>query len=385
MSQSIMNRTRLAILLLCVLASALLVFCGGSPATPLAHGYTLRGEHIYFEGGGSTGYFGGKRIDGPSNFNIDGFEDALGRKLTVCRDPDAATFEPLSEEYSRDKNAVYYKWISLDRFLVVELSNADVATFRAMSYMFAADANTIWYMDQPIIGSEPASFVILEGQTAKDRHRVYVGRNPIAQLDASTFRHLGSAYFVDKNGVYWGTEPVIGADPATFEVLDGSFVAKDANSVYRSGQVMIGADVATINLLLDDPYGYQITSDRNGVYASGLKFLHADPSDFTVRDNRAAVGGRYLFVIDTYYSTPITAFRENGALIAETILYDRTTKQPLATARAEVTERGLTNTRLSPPPGASATGSVPAGQLQIFERPGLAATLLEKAEAHLPE
>ena len=363
----------------------LLVSCGEplGPSVPLRHGYTRRGEYIHFEGGSSTGEAGGTRINKPSKANIKGFQDALGRPLTLCTSPDAASFEALCEEYCRDRNKVYYKWISPGRFLMIELPGADAASFRALSFVYAVDASSVWYMDQAIAGSDPASFVVLENRTGKDRDRVYVSGERVPNLDAASFRHLASGYFADKNGVYWGTDPMAGADLETFEVFGDSFVAKDKDRAYRSGQAIDGFDAATTKLLLHDPYGYQFTSDRNGVYVNGLKFLHADPTNFAMRDNRCGTGGRYLFFVDVWHSTPVTVYREDEGLVAETILYERETKRSLAIVRADLTERGMQNLQLSPAPGAEAAGTVPAWQIEIFQRPDLAQSLRAKARVYL--
>ncbi len=364
-------------------ALGLLLVSRGEPPVSLGHGYTLRGEHIHFEGGGSTGVAGGTRIDKPSKANVKGFRGVLDQSLTLCTNPDAASFEALSEEYSRDKNKVYYKWISPGKFLVVELLGADVASFRALSFVFAVDANSVWYMDQAIVESDPASFVILDNRTGKDRNHVYVSGQRVSHLDAPTLKHFASGYYADKNGVYWGTNPVAGADLETFEVLADSFIAKDKDYVYRSGQVIDGFDAATTKLILHDPYGYQFISDRNGVYVNGLKFLHADPADFTMRDNRCGTGGRYLFFVDVWHSTPITVYREGDGLVAETILYDRETKRGLAVVRADLTKYGMQNIQLLPPPGAKTADTVPVWQLEIFQREGLANSLREKARNYL--
>jgi len=362
----------------------LLVSCGEpAPSVSLGHGYMLRGEHIHFEDGSSTGVAGGTRIDKPSKANIKGFGGGLDQPMILCTSPDVASFEALSEEYCRDRNKVYYKWISPGKFLMIELPGADAASFGALSFVFAVDAKSVWYMDQAIAGSDPASFVILDNRTGKDRNCVYVSGKHISHLDAASFRYLESGYFADKNGVYWGTNPVVGADLETFEVLGDSFVAKDKDHAYRSGQVVDGFDAATTKLLLHDPYGYQFTSDRNGVYVSGLKFLHADPADFTMRDNRCGTGGRYLFFVDVWHSTQITIYREGDGLVAETIFYDSETGQSLAVVRADLMERGMKNVQISPPPGAEVAGVVPEWQLDIFLRPGLAKSLRKKAESYL--
>ena len=75
----------------------------------LGQGYSRQGEFILFDG---------KRIDREGAHDIDRFAKAVGRKLTLCSDVDAASFDVLSAEYTKDKNKVYYKWISPGPFWV---------------------------------------------------------------------------------------------------------------------------------------------------------------------------------------------------------------------------------------------------------------------------
>ena len=143
-------------IIVCAFTIALLSSSRDVVAEELGFGYHRRDQHIHFEGGGRTGT-DSTLIDQPSRMNVDGFSRALGRKPSVCKALDAATFEPLSEEYSRDKDMVYYKWISPGRFLVVELPQADVASFKPINFAHAVDKTTIWYLDRPIPDSDPAS------------------------------------------------------------------------------------------------------------------------------------------------------------------------------------------------------------------------------------
>ena len=341
--------------------------CDDLAAQKLGFGYVRRGDHIHFEGGGKTGTFG-TRIDQPSQYNINGFSRSLRKPLQLCMSPDAATFKALSEEYTRDKNAVYYKWISPSRFLVVALPQADVATFKAINFTHAIDKNTIWYMDRPIKGSDPATIKLIDNRIVKDSRRVYISGEAQGHLDAKTFRKAGSAYYIDANGVYWGSVPIDGADSKTFKVLGDSFVAVDRKSVYRSGQRQPHLDAATCKFIMSDPYGYQVVSDKNGVYLNNLRILHADPADFTMRDKLTATGGKYVFLIDTWHSTPVTVYKEKGRLIAETVLYQKGTSNSLAIIKAEVGAKTLNNTSLFPPPGKDAVGKVQGWQIEIFER-----------------
>lgn len=101
-------------------------------------------------------------------------------------------------------------------------------------------------------------------------------------------------------------------------------------------------------------------------------------------DNRCGTGGRYLFFVDVWHSTPITVYHEGDGLVAETILYERETRRSLAVVRADLTERGMEDIQISPPPGAEVADTVPAWQMEIFQREGLAKGLREKAQSYLP-
>ncbi len=355
------------------------VGCAPVDEQQLGHGYVRRGEHIYFEGGVQSGV-PSARIDKPSKRIVNGFKRALGKSITVCSAPDAATFKALSEEYTRDKNKVYYKWISPGVFLIVELPKADVATFKAINFTHAADKNSIWYLDEPIPNSDPATARLIDNRVIKDSKRVYISGAPQPHLDAKTFRHAGTGYFTDANGAYWGRKRIEGADSATFKVLGDSYVGVDKASVYLSGKPQPHLDRATCKLILHDPYGYQVISDKNGVYLNKLRFLHADPSDFKMVDSRTGIGGKYVFLVDTWHSTPVTIYREGGRLVAETVLYEKGTTKSLATIKAEVTGKKLQNRTLSAPPGETAAREVPKWQLEIFERKDLVKKMNEAAK-----
>jgi hypothetical protein len=352
-------------------------------AEELGFGYVRRGAKIHFEGGGRTGA-DSTRIDEPSRENIAGFGHALGRPIRVCSSLDAASFEPLSVEYSRDKNHVYYKWISPGRFLVVELPEADVASFKPLNLAHAIDKNAIWYLDEPIPDSDPVTAELIGNRMVKDSKRVYFAGEPQPQLDAETFRSVGSAYYIDANGVYWGVDRVAGADPATFRVLGESFVAVDRHSVYRSGRRQAHLDAGTCKLVLDDPHGYQVVSDNNGVYVNNLKFLHASPADFAMLDKLTGKGGKYIFLVDTWHCTPVTVYREGNRVIAETVLYEQGTTAALATIRAELSADRRMNITVAAPPGKAAAREVPGWQLDVFKRPAMIERIREAGLRLMP-
>ncbi|MDT8389287.1 MAG: DKNYY domain-containing protein [Lentisphaeria bacterium] len=329
----------------------------------LGQGYSHEGKYILFEG---------KRIDQEGKRDIDHFSKAVGRQLTLCSEVDAASFQVLSEEYTKDKDKVYYKWISPGRFWVVELPEADATSFEVLGFNLARDKKNVWWYGKVQSGVDAATVeLVRDGFVWKDVQSVWYQHNTIVGADARTFLHIGSGYYMDKTNVYWGPDPIEGADLATFKVLGDSFVAVDRNMVYRSGERLPQMDPGTCKFILHDPYGYQVISDNNGVYLNKLKFLHAVPNNFKMIDNLTGRGGKYMFLIDTYHSTPVTVYWEEGQLVTETVLYERRTAKPLAIVKAEVSGDKLENITFSPPPGQVADNEIPDWQVKVFKRADL--------------
>jgi hypothetical protein len=350
----------------------------------LGHGYVKRNGAIHFIGGGMTGVgANATRIDMPSPALLKKVVDSQFGPFKTAEGLDVASFEALSEEYTRDKNRVYFKVISPGEFIVRILPDADPATFNVLATHIARDKNHVWYYDRIQPGADPASLVLVDGgQVFKDKDSVHYGYDKIAGADPASFRHIGSAYYADKNRVYWCTDPIADADPATFEVLDDSFVATDKTSVYRSGEPLRGSDVATTKLILDDPYGYQILSDKNGLHLNGMTFPRSKPGDVEVIDNLTVKGGDLVYTVDRYQSVPVTLFKENGKLMAETLAYEPGTRKPQGTITAEVTPDGLKGIRIAPLPGGKDAPSVPEWRMDVFKRPDLIQQM-NKAGKHI--
>jgi hypothetical protein len=339
----------------------------------LGHGYVKRNGAIHFIGGGVTGTgANATRIDMPSPALLKKVVDSQFGPFKTAEGLDAASFEALSEEYTRDKDRVYFKVISPGEFIVMVLPDADPATFKVLATHVAKDRNHVWYHDRIQPGVDPASVVLVEGgQVFKDKDSVHYGYDEIAGADPASFRHLGSGYYADKTRVYWCHRPIPDADPATFEVLDDSFVAKDKAAVYRSGERLPGSDVATTQLILDDPYGYQILSDKHGIHLNGMTFPRSKPGEVQVIDNLSVRSGDLVFTVDRYQVVPVTLFKEDGKLMAETLAYDPATRGPQGTITAEVTPGGLKDIRIAPLPGGKDAPSVPEWRMEVFKRPDL--------------
>ena len=184
----------------------------------LGHGYRREGDAIFFKG---------KRIDQAGKHDLEKFAVIVGHELKLCSEVDAASFQPLASDYARDKNHVYYKWISGPRFWVVELDGADPESFEPLGLALARDKNHVWREDRILEGSDPESLqVLFAGRVYKDSKNVWFNRSPIAGADPETFERIGQSYFYrDAQRVYWMMNVVKvldGADPGSFKVINNN-------------------------------------------------------------------------------------------------------------------------------------------------------------------
>jgi hypothetical protein len=245
----------------------------------------------------------------------------------------------------------------------------------------ARDKKQVWWYGSVLPGLDAATVkLVQDGVVWKDAQSVWYQHERIVDADPNTFRHLGSAYYVDAKKAYWGRDPIDGADLATFKVPGDSFIAVDQNMVYRSGQRLPHIDPGTCKVILHDPYGYQVISDKNGVYLNRLNFLHADPDDFKMIDNLTGTGGKYAFLVDTYYCIPVTLYWEKGRLVTETVLYETVTANALAIVKADVADDELENITFSPPPGKAAASKVPKWQIDNLQRDDLIKRMKQAGE-----
>jgi serine/threonine protein kinase len=236
----------------------------------LGHGYSREGDHIYFDG---------KRIDQAGQANLEDFARTLGRPLVLAHDVDTASFASLSAEYAKDKNKVYYKWISPGQFWVVVIPDADPATFEVMDFNLAKDANRVWRTDVPIEGADAATAVVVNPHWVwKDRHNVYYQFTVLAEADPATFRHLDQAFYRDANVVYWSTTRLEGADVNTFRTFGNDVpYAADEERVWVGSNQLPQVDAASFRLLHN-----HVFADKSNVYVGGeaLPVMDADAVTF---------------------------------------------------------------------------------------------------------
>jgi hypothetical protein len=345
----------------------------------LGHGYVRRDGAIHFIGGGATGTGAdATRIDTPSPQVLKGFMDIDFGPFKTCEGLDVASFEALSEEYARDKDRVYHKVISTGVFLVIQLPEADPASFEVLASNVARDKNHVWYYERTLPGVDSATFELVDGgMVFKDKDSVHYQHERIAGADPGSFKHLGSGYYADKSRVYWCDKPIADADPVTFRVLGDSFIAKDGSRVYRSGQHMSGFDVASLELILHNEAGYQICSDKNGIHVNKLTFPRSKPGDVEVIDDLTVKADDLVLLVENSRFNPVTVFRQDGKLMAETPAYDFASGKTLGTIAAEVTDEGLKDIKIEPLPGSSKAPAVPDWQVDILKNPQLITRMIE--------
>ena len=235
---------------------------------------------------------------------------------------DLATFEYVCNNYSKDKNAVYYMsdrlTEDLANFVVVdhdfvkdaknvynggqvfsvdpayfiavggadagyykdrykcwygiyELQGADPLTLHYLGPKTAADAKHVYHEMNDIEGADQKTYQVLEHDYSKDAQSVYLQYSRIEGADPATFRVLGSNYSQDNRHCYYFMTPILNADPATFRLHD-EFYAKDVRQVYCNGIVIDGADPATFRVLngpagcsCDAQHAYSLTNRIEGV------------------------------------------------------------------------------------------------------------------------
>lgn len=340
-----------------------------STDTDLGHGYVRRDGAIHFIGGGITGTgANATRIDMPS--------PQLLRKLTrsqfgpfkTAEGLDVASFEVLSETYTRDVNRVYYKVVSNDEFIVIVLPEADPASFEMLEGNLTRDKNRVWYSYQIQQRVDAATVEPIAGSPVyKDKNSVFYQYEAIEGADPASFKHVGSGYYADSKRVYWCTDPIPDADPATFKVLGDSFVGKDRSRAYRSGEPLDGLDAASLELIVHHEAGFQIYSDKNGIQVNKMMFPRSKPGKVEVIDPYTIKAGDLIHLVENSRSTPATLFKEDGKLMVESPAYEPESREVNGLIAAEVTAEGLKNIRVGPLPGSSHVPDVPDWQMEVFK------------------
>ncbi len=320
-------------------------------AEVLGHGYSRDGDFIYFSK---------QRIDQAGKEDFDRFARSTNLKLSPCADVDAASFKALSEEYTKDKNKVYYKWISNGRFWIVELPLADAKSFEVIDSNLAKDKNQVWWYGEPLPGVDPKTVEIVNaGFVWKDAKSVWYQRTKISSADAKTFQHLDQAFYRDANRAYWSMTPLDGADLDTFRTFgDDSPYAADRKSVWKGANKLSGYHAATFQAIHQSVY-----KDKNGVYADGRFIDKADPTSFrkvadldTSHSALLADDQQYYLFLPLYGEVYVVAatsesLRVERAIWQPGVNYKANLKvDPVAIVTAELGESGWENMNIAAAP-----------------------------------
>jgi serine/threonine protein kinase len=300
----------------------------------LGHGYSRQGDFIYFKE---------QRIDQAGKEDFGRFAKSTNLKLTPCTDVDAASFKALSEEYTKDKNKVYYKWISNKRFWVVELPLAEAQSFEVISFNLAKDAKNVWWYGEPLPGIDPKTVELVNaGFVWKDAKSVWYQREKISGADAKTFRHLEQAFYRDVNRVYWSMTSLDGADLDTFRTFgNDSPYAADRRSVWHGDKKITGYDAPTFQAIHQS-----VIKDKNGVYAGEHVIENADTKSFLkVADLDTSLSAlladeHHYYVFLPYYGDVYQVTSTANSLHVKRSIWPPGIKQkdPVAIATAELTE-----------------------------------------------
>lgn len=279
-------------------------------AVQLGHGYERRGDYVFFKD---------ERIDQAGRADLDRFELYLGRRVQPANAIDVASFEVLSEQYTKDEFAVYYKWISPGWYCIVEIIGADPATFESLDLDLARDAKHVFRADEVFPDGDPATAeVVNPGFVWKDRNTVFYQHIPMENADPRTFRHLDQAFYRDADDVYWGYTRLIGADANTFLTFGDVPYAVDKDTVWMATSRRDDLDAASFRL-----YANHVFSDKNGVYVTPAahEVRGADVESF---EKVGPVGERgctlfrdrdSLFVLEPGYNEMYRVSKEAGEIV----------------------------------------------------------------------
>jgi hypothetical protein len=108
-----------------------------------------------------------------------------------------------------------------------------------------------------------------------------------------------------------------------------------------------------------------------------MTFPRSKPGKVEIVDDKTVQAGDLVHLVNTYQYTPVTLFKEDGKLMAETPAYEPGNNKVNGMITAEVTPDGLKHIRISPLPGGDKAPSVPDWQPRVFKDPHLLQRMIE--------
>lgn len=258
-------------------------------AKPLGHGYSRLNGEVYFalqkiDQAGADDFERlkwelGRELPALETFasenRKESFLDNTGwvlKKIKLAADIDAESFVPLSNEYAKDKNRVYYRCSLRDKFWMVELPGADPESFEHVATDLAKDNFQVWQKATPNLKVDPRKVRVVGGGMWTDANKVWSTNSLYVQAyvkNPDSFEHVGGDYFRDAKYVYYRAanyaKPIDRADPTTFRTVGEKQVfAVDRDTVWLEGAPLNSIDAATFEVVHD-----YVCKDKTHVYVRG--------------------------------------------------------------------------------------------------------------------
>lgn len=210
--------------------------------------------------------------------------------LSACSGRPSSLFDEAGYHVRGDR--VYY--LSDFPGSAFQIPGADSASFHSYDRRFAGDHGAVYFQGRPIVGADPASFVLLTDREgwAKDRGHVY-HHDRVVSSDPAHFAVLEGGLSKDSAAVYWSDGTVLSDDPAHFSVIsddDHYLFTKDARAVEVNGALIADADPATFRVLKG---GY--ARDRQSIFYFTDRVADADPSSFATLAGSYGRDARHAF------------------------------------------------------------------------------------------
>ncbi|WP_374123015.1 DKNYY domain-containing protein [Leptotrichia hongkongensis] len=234
-------------------------------------------------------------------YDLKGLDELNGIK-------DVDTFEVLDDEYSRDKNNIYYGGVTL--------SDVDMDTFQIiMPDAYAKDKNNLYYQEVKIDkirdNLENMSAGVLD--IIKNGNRIYANGNRLDIENPENFKIIKNDYYNNPNIIYGKNNKniyvIIGngqkirskvikdADIDSFEIMEIGAYSRDKNNIYFTySDVVKMKDVDKDSFTIGE-HGFSY--DKNSVYFYGKKIDGISPKGFKIVDLAVNSGEPVTFALLT--------------------------------------------------------------------------------------
>jgi hypothetical protein len=212
---------------------------------------------------------------------------------------DPKTFQPITEQFSKDKNHVFYYGYQIkmvDPKTVRILENDPYSTFKYISdakhvFCIVTENYKLYSADYEfysfeIVGADPKTFKIIDDDWTEDKNNVYKRGvvHKAGKPGKPVVVKLNDRFSKDDKYAYWDGKAIRKSDTETFEILfedDPESWAKDSINLYNANahRVVKGVDGKTFSML-DRVYG----RDKENIFSfiSGRPLSSIDTETFEV-------------------------------------------------------------------------------------------------------